>query len=514
MSTTVAASVSMRAIVVTRGTPTRRGVASRATFRRGDSLATREARPHAGAWRRGIRNVDHVGKPSPLAARAGLFSPFRVEVPDAIDESPDDIIRKKKDTGKKLRLRIDGVWYDCTGWARAHPGGALFITLMDGCDATDVFYALHSYGPNGDDTAARRLAMLPTCSGPDEDAEQFGSSEDTTAGVPTAYGVLPDTGLHSNDNLPGNANPAFATLRKKFDDEGWFRRDPLKEAAVLGTTLGLYAIGWFLANSHPILAACSIGLGMQQAGWLAHDYIHGRGKWCSMMRGFGSLTNGFSTEWWQHKHNMHHSFTNIDGRDGDIKLEPLYFLQSPEVTGRPDNPGFRRWQHWYGYPLYAFTYVLWRRHSLASAIQRKDKKELALLAVHYGWLFGCLPLSVAISSVLLGGFLVGALVTATHQTEEIMFEQAGEFVDIQFRSTREADVDGLERWLWGGMDTQLVHHLFPTMPRYRHHAARPIIQRWAAEHGYDFRISTAKEIIEKNWTHLKEMAGVKIPAHI
>ena len=211
---------------------------------------------------------------------------------------------------------------------------------------------------------------------------------------------------------------------------------------------------------------------------------------------------------------MHHSFTNIDGRDGDIKLEPLYFLQSPEVTGRPDNPGFRRWQHWYGYPLYAFTYVLWRRHSLASAIQRKDKKELALLAVHYGWLFGCLPLSVAISSVLLGGFLVGALVTATHQTEEIMFEQAGEFVDIQFRSTREADVDGLERWLWGGMDTQLVHHLFPTMPRYRHHAARPIIQRWAAEHGYDFRISTAKEIIEKNWTHLKEMAGVKIPAHI
>ena len=62
-----------------------------------------------------------------------------------------------------------------------------------------------------------------------------------------------------------------------------------------------------------------------------------------------------------------------------------------------------------------------------------------MLAVHYGWLFGCLPLSVAISSVLLGGFLVGALVTATHQTEEIMYEQAGQFVDIQFRSTREAE---------------------------------------------------------------------------
>merc|ERR1712216_1075313 len=93
----------------------------------------------------------------------------------------------------------------------------------------------------------------------------------------------------------------------------------------------------------------------------------GRGKWCTAMRGFGALTNGFSAEWWQNKHNMHHSFTNIDGRDGDIKLEPLYFLQSPEVTGRPDNPAMRKWQHWYGYPLYAFTYALWRRHSVASA---------------------------------------------------------------------------------------------------------------------------------------------------
>jgi hypothetical protein len=36
-------------------------------------------------------------------------------------------------------------------------------------------------------------------------------------------------------------------------------------------------------------------------------------------------------------HNMHHSFTNIDGRDGDIKLEPLYYLSDPAVTGRKDN---------------------------------------------------------------------------------------------------------------------------------------------------------------------------------
>merc|ERR1712205_298715 len=80
---------------------------------------------------------------------------------------------------------------------------------------------------------------------------------------------------------------------------------------------------------------------------------------------------------------------------------------------------------------------------------------------------------------LTNGFLVGSLVTATHQSEEIMYED-GSFVDIQFRSTREADVKNpLERWLWGGMDTQLIHHLFPTMPRYKLHKLRPIMQEWA-----------------------------------
>ena len=293
---------------------------------------------------------------------------------------------QEKRTKKKLRLRIDGEWYDCTGWAKAHPGGSLFITLMDGCDATDVFYALHSYGPNGDDTAARRLAMLPKCGGPEEDLEE--GEEAVFSGV--GRSASPPGAPHTFDVSPGQADAAFADVRKKFEVEGWFARDPLKEAAVLCTTLGLYGLGWFLAGTHPILATLSLGLGMQQAGWLAHDYIHGRGPWCAAMRGFGALTNGFSAEWWQHTHNMHHSFTNIDGRDGDIKLEPLYFLQDPEVTKRPDNPAMRKWQHWYGYPLYAFTYALWRRHSVA-ARGRARTRPARSAAIHYTWLFTRCP---------------------------------------------------------------------------------------------------------------------------
>ena len=48
-----------------------------------------------------------------------------------------------------LALRIDGEWYDCSAWAREHPGGASFMALFNGRDATAIFYALHSYGANG-----------------------------------------------------------------------------------------------------------------------------------------------------------------------------------------------------------------------------------------------------------------------------------------------------------------------------------------------------------------------------
>ncbi len=98
------------------------------------------------------------------------------------------------------------------------------------------------------------------------------------------------------------------------------------------------------------------GLSMQQAGWLAHDYVHGRGEACwwsgavmvrarvglfvffcymfvssyvckyayscllvyLCVRVFdmqGCVVNGFSRAWWSEKHNTHHVFPNYVGID-------------------------------------------------------------------------------------------------------------------------------------------------------------------------------------------------------
>ena len=131
-----------------------------------------------------------------------------------------------------------------------------------------------------------------------------------------------------------------------------------------------------------------------------------------------------------------------------------------------------------------------------------------ILSANYAWL-ATMPLSVSVGSVLLAGFLVGALVSATHQSEEIMEEQ-GEFVDVQFRSTRDAACENfLLTYLWGGMDTQLEHHLFPTMPRYRYHALRPLLKEWADANGHTYRISPSLQIVADNWRQLEQVAHAR-----
>ena len=87
--------------------------------------------------------------------------------------------------------------------------------------------------------------------------------------------------------------------------------------------------------------------------------------------------------------------------------------------------------------------------------------------------------------------------------------EGAEYVEGQFRSTRDADTvfGPLETWIWGGMDTQLEHHLFPTMPRYNYHKLRPILQAWAKANDINYRISPSTKIIADNFALLKKVAA-------
>ena len=68
-------------------------------------------------------------------------------------------------------------------------------------------------------------------------------------------------------------------------------------------------------------------------------------------------------------------------------------------------------------------------------------------------------------------------------------------------------------WLWGGMQYQLEHHLFPTMPRYRYRALAPRVAAWCAAHthlGAEYRADLEWQILARNFRMLRDVG--KSPA--
>jgi len=246
---------------------------------------------------------------------------------------------------------------------------------------------------------------------------------------------------------------------------------------------------------------------MQQAGWIGHDYVHGRGKVSSILGNcVGSLFNGFSSRWWSEKHNRHHVHTNQLGVDDDIQNDPILHLWIPQPE--KDHP-LRMYQHLYYHFVYAFLYFSWRIQSFQWSWENGNRIELFMIALNYIWLL-CLPLQVSIGSIFIGGFLVAEIVTATHQSEEILDGISYSFVDDQFKTTRDVDIDNhLVNYLWGGMQYQLEHHLFPTMPKYRYRALKPLVKEFAKKNGLEYKTSSLVEILEMNYQTIKRFALAK-----
>jgi len=306
---------------------------------------------------------------------------------------------------------------------------------------------------------------------------------------------------------PTKETLAFREFRAQLEKEGLFQRNWFWDFFYISIIVILAIIGTYISSTHPIIASILIGFAMQQAGWIGHDYVHGRGKMSYILgRMIGSLFNAFSSEWWSAKHNKHHVHTNQLGIDDDIQNDPILHLWIPS----PDKEfTFRPYQHLYYHFVYAFLYVSWRLQSLGSIYERKDKLEGFLAMVNYIWL-ASLPLEVSLLSVLIGGWLVAEVVTATHQSEDILEGQSYNYCLDQFNTTRDVDISNpFFNWLWGGMQYQLEHHLFPTMPKYYYRTVRERVKQFAKANGIEYRMSSSWDILIMNYQTMRKYSAVK-----
>ncbi|KAG8469338.1 hypothetical protein KFE25_007856 [Diacronema lutheri] len=394
--------------------------------------------------------------------------------------------------GRELRVRIDDRWVDLTRWRAAHPAGEHWIDLFQGQDATDVFHAFHSA-----DTRKRMMPRLPSVQAVDE------------AAVLDAA-CAPVTQLTRD----------FRAWREQLEAEGWWERDALAEATSFGLwALAVAAGSTFAWSGVPVVssvfAVLTLATANTMAGWLGHDYIHGKDKFCDFMRPFGGLAAGLSSTWWSDKHNLHHAVTNEVGTDEDLMVDPALWLWPPNEQA--DKP-WRQWQHRYVALPFSLLFHIWRFDSLKVAWTRREdgdvlRKELLPLVAHYGlfWAVCACSLPTMAAVVSLSSLFTAIIVTVSHQTEELYFERQPDWVAAQLGSTRDSvSSNPFSEWIWGGMNYQVEHHLFPTMPRSKYPRLAPLLRAWCEERGVAYRVDAELDILKRNLAMYKTIAQAPV----
>jgi len=382
-----------------------------------------------------------------------------------------------------LDVRLHGTWYDLSGWRKAHPAGAHWIDWYDGRDATEVMDGFHS------EKARNMYQRLPA------------SKPEVTAML--ASTVPPDSSTQLN----------FRELRDKLEKEGWWERDMVHEFTQMGIWAALVVAAAATAHSVAPLSSFLLALSMTAAGWLGHDYIHGVDGFTDKVRLFAAAAAGLAPTWWSDKHNKHHALTNEMGVDEDIATDPFLYTWAPDPS--QDSP-LRRIQHLIFWIPFSALFALWRVDSVKVTVEAVEKKrpqakaELYALLAHYLVLLTVFPVAVWVPAIFMSGLMSALIVTPTHQSEEMFEDFQPDFVTAQFQSTRNAvTTNPFSEWLWGGMQYQLEHHLFPSMPRNKYPALREILMKFAEDNKIPggYRETGEFEILRMNWELYKKVAG-------
>src|SRR6195952_2229808 len=89
-----------------------------------------------------------------------------------------------------------------------------------------------------------------------------------------------------------------------------------------------------------------------------HDGAHGsfsKYKWVNGFAAFSLNILGGNSFMWNQKHNViHHAFTNVDGIDDDIDIQPWMRMSATQKKYR-----LHKYQHLYFWFLYSMLYIFW-----------------------------------------------------------------------------------------------------------------------------------------------------------
>ncbi|KAL2926345.1 Delta(8)-fatty-acid desaturase 2 [Bienertia sinuspersici] len=407
-----------------------------------------------------------------------------------------------------LWISIQGKVYDVTNWAKDHPGGDIPLLALAGNDVTDAFIAYH---PG------------------------------------TTWNILDKffNGYYIKDYEPNEMSKDYRKLHNEFSKMGLFDK---KGHAVIYIFISIlvmfimcvYGVIW--SDNVFVHLGCGALLGMAwiQSAYLGHDSGHyqimsspGYNKVAQILT--GNCLTGISMAWWKWTHNAHHIACNSLDHDPDLQHIPVFAVSSKlfnnmtscfygrKMTFDPVARFLVSYQHWTYYPvmivarfnLYVQTFLL-----LFNPNRKVPNRALNIMGIMVFWtwyplLISFLPNWEERVLFVFASFFVTAFqhiqFTLNHFSANVYVGQphGNDWFEKQTYGSIDISCSSWMDWLFGGLQFQLEHHLFPRLPRCNLRKVAPVVKDLCKKHNMPYRSLT---FWEANVSTLKTLRDAALQA--
>ncbi|MBA3944545.1 MAG: acyl-CoA desaturase [Herpetosiphonaceae bacterium] len=270
----------------------------------------------------------------------------------------------------------------------------------------------------------------------------------------------------------------------------------IRNLLLLTGSIVLFAL--FHAPWALVLNAVMLGVIFGQLAYILHDAGHRQlfnGSRQNALAGLihGNLLLGVSYGWWVMKHNDHHANPNQLDADPELDIPIIAYTPAQALASRGLTRWLMRYQAFWFVPLLCLAAPIWYYSSVLFMLRRQTRyrwSEPILFLIHWA-IYLAVPLYFLGPWATLLMVVVHQLVTSFALASSFAPNHKGmlliepgtdlEFLQAQVLTARNIRGNPVTDFWYGGLNYQIEHHLFPTMPRPNLRAGQAIVKAYCAE---------------------------------
>ena len=319
----------------------------------------------------------------------------------------------------------------------------------------------------------------------------------------------------------------FAALCERITAAGLMKRRHGYYIAKVSLTVGFYIACWVAfafvgASWWQLAVGVALAFGTTQVAFLGHDFGHRqifRTRRPSEVAGLvlGNLGVGMSYGWWMSKHTRHHANPNHEDEDPDVAIGALAWTPEQAQSRTGFMKFMARWQAYIFFPLLFLEGLNLHVAGIKEVMTvplRHRKWEATLLVAHLiiylTAVFLVLPVGMGFAFIAvhqaLFGFYMGCSFAPNHKGMPILTADDNlDYLRKQVLTSRNVAGGPVTDFMLGGLNYQIEHHVFPSMPRSNLHKAQPIVREFCRERDVSYMESSVYDSYAMGLAYLNEV---------